>query len=113
MGSLLNQNLASKYMEKSIKLNDEKDYLYYREGSGGTLEIWDIAVTSKRRQGIGRELFKQLLEKENPTFVIAFTRGSNVEARAFYKALGFTETIVPKMYGEDAYLVTYENSFHR
>lgn len=76
--------------------------------------MWDLAVTSEKRKGNGRRLFQLLLERENPRFVFGFTRQSNINARNFYKALGFTETFIPKMYeDEGAYLIAYENTLYR
>lgn len=95
-----------------IKIN-KIDVLEYREGSGETVEIFDIKVMSERKIGNGTKLFMKLLEL-NPRFVYAFTREGNTIARAFYKKLGFREQKIKKMYkDENAILITYENTLHR
>lgn len=73
-----------------IALDDDRDFLVYRPGSGGTVEIFDIVVGSERRKGRGRELVSRLLQQFPPdTRVYAITRASNFIAHEFYEALGF------------------------
>lgn len=75
-----------------ITLDDHNDYLMYRSGSGNTVEIYDILVTSERRKGKGRQLVNLLLTKYMPagcTKVWAITRASNFIAHQFYEELGF------------------------
>jgi len=85
-----------------ITLN-ENDFIEYREGKAGTLEIFDIAVNSERGKGIGRELVSKL----PPTHTLyGFTREENHRARAFYKALGFREIFLEGFYEDgNAYMV--------
>ena len=74
-----------------ITLDDPKDYLIYRSGSGASIEIVDIVVGTKRGVGRGRNLIELLLiqlEKDT-NLVYAITRESNKKAHAFYKAVGF------------------------
>lgn len=88
-----------------ITLN-EIDFLDYREGSGGTIEIFDIAVMSERGKGVGTELIRLLQERTNTHLISAITRGSNYQARAFYRKNGFIEVRLPDFYlDEDAVLV--------
>lgn len=84
-----------------IELNDGKDYLVYREGSGDTIEIYDIAVMSKRQRGYGRKMVEMLEEKVDTHAIFAITRESNLIARTFYKKLGFKEAVLPKLYEKE------------
>lgn len=89
------------------------DYLDYREGMDNTIEIFDIKVRSERRKGKGKELFNKLLVRQ-PRLIYGFTRESNELGRAFYKALGFRETVIPNFYqDENAIMIIYENSVYR
>lgn len=76
----------------TLFLNDERDFLVFRAGSGTTVEIFDIAIGSERRVGKGRLLVNTLISKYLPkgtTLVWVITRSSNGIARDFYEALGF------------------------
>jgi ribosomal protein S18 acetylase RimI-like enzyme len=80
---------------------DPRDYLRWRKGSGGTVEILDINVESDRRIGRGREMVETLLEevRKETHLVFAFTRQSNDIASQFYQALGFVvAAVVPLFY---------------
>jgi ribosomal protein S18 acetylase RimI-like enzyme len=86
---------------ETITLESPEDFLTYREGSGNTVEIYNIVVGSERGQGRGRKLVEMLLEeldnRRNPKggrlaaipMVFAITRHSNSIARQFYIAVGF------------------------
>jgi len=84
---------------KTITLDSPKDFLTYREGSGNTVEIFDIQVGTKRGRGRGRKLVDTLLKKlAHPPIhgrplpipmVFAITRHNNRIAREFYTAVGF------------------------
>lgn len=77
---------------KRIELNNGLDYLEFREGSGRTIEIFDIAVRSIRRKGVGTNLIGQLLYVRTPKEtknIWAFVRSDNEGAIEFYQALGF------------------------
>jgi len=78
-------------------------HLDYRDGSGKTIEIYDIAVSKYHRErGIGRKMIEELKEKVNTHFIFAITRESNHRARKFYAALGFRKVaILGRMYGEE------------
>ena len=94
-------------------IKNQVDVLEYKIGYCGEIEIEDIKVMSKRRKGIGREMFNELL-KLNPKTVYAFTRKSNELGRVFYKSLGFKELELPNFYSEEnAIMVIYENSLYR
>lgn len=71
--------------------DDQRDFLDYRQGSGKTIEIFDICVGSDRRTGIGRAMVYQLykLVDSDTTLVWAITRSSNFIAQRFYEELGF------------------------
>lgn len=91
-----------------IVYHDKKDFLEYREGMDGTVEIFDIAVGTKRGKGIGTKLINELKEM-NYRLIYAFVRGSNLGARKFYKKNGFKEVRLPRFYSdEDAVIVSYE-----
>lgn len=74
-----------------ITLEDACDFLDYREGSGGTVEIFDIVVGSERGIGRGRRLVQLLIDrvKDQSKLVFAITRNSNAIARLFYRKIGF------------------------
>lgn len=85
----------------SGRIDLDGGFLEWREGSGGTVEIYDIAVNSERRKGIGRAMIKELAEAYPGYTIFAFTRASNAVARLFYEALGFQGTVVEKFYQGD------------
>lgn len=74
---------------KKITRNNGKDFLVYQTGSGGTVEILDIAVMSERQKGIGREMVEELKNRVDTHLIFAITRPSNGVAIKFYLALGF------------------------
>lgn len=76
---------------KTITLESERDYLIYREGSGGTIEIFDLAVQTERGVGKGRKLIEKLIAEipNDVRLVFAITRDNNGIAREFYRAVGF------------------------
>lgn len=76
-------------MLKKIAINNGQDVLLYREGSGGTVEIFDIVVNSERRKGNGRKLVDLLKEEVDTYLIFAITRSSNQIAQAFYLSCGF------------------------
>lgn len=79
-------------MDTRITLEDPNDYLEFRRGPGGTIEIVDIVVNSERGVGKGRTLINNLISWCSRSKVFyAFTRKSNVIAAQFYKALGFVQ----------------------
>ena len=77
-----------------IQLEDPRDYLEWRDGGGGTVEIFDIVVGSSRRNGIGRLMVSTLLDmvanNHSPlTVVWAITRTENLIAQQFYESMNF------------------------
>ena len=69
-----------------------QDFLIWRQGSGTTVEIFDIAVNSHRRKGCGRRLINILIDQRLPygtTLVWAITRSTNLIAQSFYEQTGF------------------------
>lgn len=100
---------------------DTRDFLEWREGSGNTVEIFDLVVNSNRRVGRGRRLVNRLIDEVIPPsvkLVWAITRADNFIAQAFYEELKFrvvaplrnfygqktedgTETVDAIMYGRD------------
>lgn len=94
--------------------NNDLDIIEFREGMDNTWEIFDIKVMSKRQIGVGRSLIEEMIETVNPRIIYAFTREENLDARAFYKAVGFNEILIPNFYQEgNAIMVIYENSLYR
>lgn len=68
----------------------DQDWLDYRAGSGGTVEIFDIVVNSERGKGVGRRLVETLFNSlDVRTRVWAVTRTTNPVAQQFYERLGF------------------------
>lgn len=93
---------------KKILLN-KVDYLIYREGSGHTIEIFDIAVYSRRNAGVGTKLFNKLLSEVKETRIFAITRKENENAQNFYSKLGFKGYDLPKLYPDgDAMIYIYD-----
>lgn len=78
-----------------------EDYVSFRVGMAGTLEIFDIAVQSERRKGRGKLLFNMLLERVaeindvrrnggvGVLLIFAITRWGNTIAQEYYEAMGF------------------------
>jgi len=79
------------YQPGRIVLEDERDFLEHRQGSGNTVEIFDIQVGSERRKGRGRELIETLLKSlPNECYLVyAITRSCNLIAQEFYESVGF------------------------
>lgn len=69
------------------------DFLIWRQGSGPTVEIFEIEIRPiSRRRGHGRKLIDLLLDKHLPpgtTTVYAITRSTNRIAQHFYESLRF------------------------
>lgn len=84
-----------------IELNDGQDYLYWREGMGGTAELFDIAVKSERKRGVGRELVEIMKTQSDASRIYAITRASNAVAQMFYMKIGFTENVLLPRFYED------------
>ena len=74
-----------------ITLEDERDYLEWRLGSGRSVEILDVAVGSERRQGRGTRLLAHLLHDipQDASLIFAITRISNTIAHEWYEKNGF------------------------
>lgn len=93
-----------------ISLNNDQDFLVWREGSGNTVEIFELAVYTARREGIGTKLIKQLVADvpKDCHLVWAMTRKANKIAQEFYVAVGFCAVaILPRFYGEGDDAVIY------
>lgn len=75
-----------------LKQHDaDMDFIEWREGSGGTIEIFEIQVNSKRRSGIGRKMLETWFKSlPQATRVWAITRIENEVAQQFYEACGFS-----------------------
>jgi ribosomal protein S18 acetylase RimI-like enzyme len=90
-------------MEQRIELEDPRDFLVWRMGSGNTVEIFDIQVGSERRSGRGRALVNLLLNKFLPRGVKrvwAITRDTNFIAHQFYEELKFRGVPLRDFYGQ-------------
>lgn len=83
-------------------------YLAWHLGSGDNYEILFVEVAeTARRQGVGRELFREFKARVTPPFhsVYVFHLKSNTHAAEFYKSLGFAESVECGIYrGEPAIL---------
>lgn len=90
------------------------DYLIFREGSGHSIELYDIAVNSARRVGRGTLLLWCMFSEfdchsrfdrtpEQPLRnVFAFVRGSNRKAHQFYLKNGFQHlSSIPQFYSDE------------
>lgn len=100
----------------TIFLDDplQRDFLVYREGSGKSVEIFDIQVGTERGIGLGRQLINELLRRirdtsewkyKNISLVYAITRESSHIAKQFYYKVGFRVV----GYLHDFYQDTHEN----
>lgn len=69
------------------------EYLDWRQGSGPTVEIFDLFVPSERRRmGLGRQLLYQLIDHHLPPGtkkVWAITRSTNLIAIDYYTEMNF------------------------
>lgn len=87
----------------TIIMTEDGSMIRWRNGTGGNLELTYLKTTVAR-QGIGRKLFRVLLERnlKSPPYatVYGFTRVANVDAQAFYRAMGFTLTTVRGVYDD-------------
>lgn len=81
------------------------DFLKYRDGSGKSVEIFDMAVNTARGQGKGRAMVNELCRRYEGTGVLvwAMTRESNEIAHTFYSRCGFKILgVLHKFYHVDA-----------
>ncbi len=87
-----------------IVLDDRRDYLDWRMGSGGTVEIFDVVVNSARRKGRGKALVHHLFSLVPPgtRLVWAITRADNQIAQHWYEALRFKVVGVLRNFYADA-----------
>lgn len=76
-----------------IEFNEGQDFLIWGKGSGGNVEILDIAVNSERGVGIGTRLVNTLIEqvRSDTRLIFAVTRLSNYRAHSFYRKFGFAK----------------------
>lgn len=85
------------------RIGDSSDFLLWREGSGGTIEIFDLAVNRERRQGRGRALVHALqvwAEANGVKRLWAITKADNFVAQQFYEELRFRSVPLRDFYGE-------------
>lgn len=76
----------------------EWGFIIWQTTTGENVEIVFIEVKEPRK-GHGTKLIEEMCEKIEPfNSVIVFTKESNTIARAFYKKLGFKETIIEDLY---------------
>lgn len=78
------------------------EFLDWRQGSGSTVEIFDIHVPSERRRmGLGRKLVYELIDHNLPpgtNKVWAITRANNLIAIDFYTELNFRAVPLREFY---------------
>lgn len=81
------------------------DFLDWREGSGGTVEIFDMEVgNANRRRGSGRTMVDTVItecEKRGVKTLYAITRMSNLIAQHFYTELRFRPVLLPDFYKDE------------
>lgn len=86
-----------------IQLESPDDRLDWRQGSGDTIEIYDIQVSSEhRRRGKGRRLIdalQALCRARNIRRAWAITRASNFAAQKFYEEMRFVSVPLRAFYG--------------
>ena len=90
-----------------MTLESELDFLVWRQGSGDTVEVFDIAVGTERRRGKGRRLVDTLLRllaerrvSRKINMVWAVTRDGNHIAKEFWAGIGFrTVGVLIDFYG--------------
>jgi ribosomal protein S18 acetylase RimI-like enzyme len=86
--------------------NEYGDFLIWRPGSGGTIEIFELQVNSERRRGRGRALVSQLLKlkiSKEVKLVWAITRTENFIAQQFYEGMGFRIVAVLRNFYKDGH----------
>jgi ribosomal protein S18 acetylase RimI-like enzyme len=98
------ENDKTWYGRITVDHNREGTYLDWRQGSGDTVEIYDIAVYNEdRRQGKGRALVDALIDRVCPRVgakkVFAITKASNRIAQEFYEELRFRAVPLWNFYG--------------
>lgn len=81
------------------RIGTEIDWLDWREGQSGTIEIYDICVNSERGKGKGTEMLQQLKAMFPKSHIYAFAREENHLASNFYKKNNFTSVcLIPNFY---------------
>lgn len=80
-------------------------YIAWQMGTGENVEILFLEVKEPRK-GYGRALVQEMKKRITPYHsVYVFRRAINEDAGKFYRALGFTETLVKGLYrNEDSVL---------
>lgn len=86
---------------RCYQIGNDTDFLFYRKGSGETIEIYDIAINSQRGVGRGAKLFWEMIEKAKPKRVFAITRRSNYGAQKFYESLNMEGVVLPRLYPDE------------
>lgn len=106
------QNVVDNATDVNVIDFEGKGYLVYRQGSGNTVEIFEIEVDNEyRRQGVGKTLIKELMcicRQKQVNLIYAFTRSSNSISQEFYLKLGFARVNVPKFYQDEVVLARYD-----
>jgi len=89
MRKALSEHLKNfNYWKEHHLIEFEFGYLLWRWGTKNSIEIIDIFVESdKRKKGIGSRMVN-MLYKENPEFIYAFTKSDNKTAQKFYAHCG-------------------------
>lgn len=118
------QEFEEKYLYPYEKMHYKywpEGFIVWRLGTGRNVELLHIR-SSEKGKGHGRMLFYHLLlelegrgywECERPYHsVFGFTRISNQEAQAFYKALGFELQTVQGIY-KDEQAILFSQSFEK
>lgn len=85
------------------RITADYGFLDWREGSGNSLEIVDVAVDNVvRRKGVGKGLVDRLIkicEAHRVTRIYAITRAENRIAQEWYESMNFRAVPLYDFYG--------------
>lgn len=101
--------MGMKHSQVSPHLNrveySKKDYLEWRYASGPTVEVTDIEVRTRRRDGIGRAMLYSMMRSlpKEVRLVWAITRIENLVAQQFYEGCGFRVIAVLRRFYRDTH----------
>lgn len=100
---------------KTYFYKDEKGLIAWRLGTGQNIELLYLKSDPPRTGG-GKHLLVEMLKelKKSPPYctIYGFTRSSNLDARKFYEAMGFSLTTVVGVYA-DGIAVCFSANFDK
>lgn len=87
---------------------EQEGIIAWRWATGDNVELTHLKVQTPRK-GCGRRLLRAMLVKlkEEPPYhtVFGFTRVGNIRAHAFYRAMGFSLSLVTGVYADGAAMI--------